>query len=334
MSGATFRRNRAGREAVARAPSAPLTRCPARRARARRGVPPPAGEPTGASARDGGMTCLRYSATMRALLVQGSTPPTYWGYGHSLPFIRKDAALPPLGLATLAAHLPPGWELRLHDLHLGPLPDELLRWADAVLVSGMLVQAPSMRATLARARALGSPAWRAARRPPPPRSASRRRRTCSGARRRVGSSGSSRRWSGRGPSASRLLSPPGESRPDLALARVPRFDLIALDRYASHAIQVSRGCPFTCEFCDIIEVFGRVPRVKSPAQVLAELDALRQLGARGRSSSSTTTSSATGARPRGSCRSFRAGSARTASPSTSTRRRASTSRRCPSSSAR
>ena len=77
---------------------------------------------------------------MRALLVQGASPPTYWGYGRSLPFIRKDATLPPLGLATLAAHLPEAWELAVHDLHLGPLPDEALRAADAVLVSGMLVR--------------------------------------------------------------------------------------------------------------------------------------------------------------------------------------------------
>jgi radical SAM superfamily enzyme YgiQ (UPF0313 family) len=79
----------------------------------------------------------------------------------------------------------------------------------------------------------------------------------------------------------RILSPPGLERPDLALARVPRFDLLDLDAYATFALQVSRGCPFTCEFCDIIEVFGRVPRVKSPAQVVAELEALHALGARG-----------------------------------------------------
>ena len=64
---------------------------------------------------------------MRALLVQAATPPTYWGYQHSLPFIRARATLPPLGLATLAAHLPDGWELRLRDLHLGPIGDEELR---------------------------------------------------------------------------------------------------------------------------------------------------------------------------------------------------------------
>src|SRR5574341_2552083 len=79
----------------------------------------------------------------------------------------------------------------------------------------------------------------------------------------------------------RSLSPPGGERPDLALARVPRFDLCELDRYSTFAIQTTRGCPFSCEFCDVIEIFGRTPRVKSPAQVIAELDALHRLGARG-----------------------------------------------------
>jgi len=80
---------------------------------------------------------------------------TYWGYQHSLPFIRKGATLPPLGLATLAAHLPDSWELRIHDLHLAPLRDGDLRWADAVLVSGMLVQSASIREVLTRASRLG-----------------------------------------------------------------------------------------------------------------------------------------------------------------------------------
>jgi len=218
---------------------------------------------------------------MRALLVQAATPPTYWSYQHSLPFIRKKATLPPLGLATLAAHLPVSWELRLRDLHLAPLADEDLRWADAVLVSGMLVQASSMHEVLARARALGKTTVAGG--PAPTTSpeafpeathvfqgeAEGRLERLVLALERPGSV------------AERVLSPAGAERPDLAQARVPRFDLVDLDAYSTFAIQVSRGCPFTCEFCDIIEVFGRVPRVKSPAQVVAELEALRRLGARG-----------------------------------------------------
>ncbi len=218
---------------------------------------------------------------MRALLVQAASPRTYWGYQHSLPFIRKDAALPPLGVATLAAHLPERWDLRIRDLHLGPVGDEELRSADAVLVSGMLVQERSIRETLARARSLGRPTvvgGPAATATPEafPEATHVFRGEAEGRLERLVEA-----LERPGTIADRIVSPTGDARPDLALARVPRFDLLELDRYASHAIQVSRGCPFTCEFCDIIEVFGRVPRVKSPAQVLAELDALRRLGARG-----------------------------------------------------
>jgi radical SAM superfamily enzyme YgiQ (UPF0313 family) len=82
------------------------------------------------------------------------------------------------------------------------------------------------------------------------------------------------------PGTSRILEAPA-GRPSLLEAPVPRFDLLEVRGYRSMCIQTSRGCPFTCEFCDIIEVFGRVPRVKQPAQVLAELEALRVLGHRG-----------------------------------------------------
>src|SRR5512133_1085001 len=218
---------------------------------------------------------------MRTLLVQAATPITYWGYQHSPPFIRKGASRPPLGLATLAAHLPDSWELRLRDLHLAPLDDADLQWADAVLVSGMLAQQASIRETLVRAARLGKvtvvggPAATTS-----PDAFPEAMHVFQGEAegrldRLVEALEHPERASGR------ILSPPGLDRPDLSLTRVPRFDLLALDRYASFAIQVSRGCPFSCEFCDIIEVFGRTPRVKASAQVLAELDALHRLGARG-----------------------------------------------------
>ncbi|HVP69279.1 MAG TPA: radical SAM protein [Anaeromyxobacteraceae bacterium] len=215
---------------------------------------------------------------MRALLVNGRSPSTYWSYDFSLPFAGKEAALPPLGLATLAALLPDRWEIRMVDLQVDPLDDEDIRWADAVLVSGMLVQADSMREVVGRARALG-------------------RRTVVGGPAPTTSPGAfpeadhvfRGEAEGRldvlvaalespGLPAPRLLSPPGDERPSLDSSPVPRFDLLDLGRYASYSIQVSRGCPFRCEFCDIIEVYGRVPRLKSPRQVIAELDALLRAG--------------------------------------------------------
>jgi len=218
---------------------------------------------------------------MRALLVQARSPATYWSYEHSLSFVGKAAALPPLGLVTLAAHLPESWELRVRDLNVASLEDADLDWAEAVLVTGMLVQADSMREVLGRARARG------------------RRTVVGGPAPTVAPGlfpGADHLFQGEaegrldllvrvlespGVAGPRLLSPQADDRPDLALARIPRFDLLDLSRYASQALQYSRGCPFHCEFCDIIEVFGRIPRMKSPEQVLAELDALYALGARG-----------------------------------------------------
>jgi radical SAM superfamily enzyme YgiQ (UPF0313 family) len=218
---------------------------------------------------------------MRALLVQSRSPTTYWSFEHSLPFLGKAATYPPLGIATLAALLPSHWDLRLRDLHVAPLDDADLAWADVVLVSGMLIQLESMRGVLRRARAMG-------------------RRTVVGGPAPSTApelfDGADHVFRGEAegrldllvrvleapmPGSPRLLSPVGDERPDLRLARVPRFDLLDLSSYASHALQYSRGCPFQCEFCDIIEIFGRVPRVKSPEQVVAELDALRAMGARG-----------------------------------------------------
>jgi radical SAM superfamily enzyme YgiQ (UPF0313 family) len=218
---------------------------------------------------------------MRALLVQPRSPVTYWSYEHSLPFVGKATTLPPLGLVTLAALLPQAWSLRLRDLNVAPLADADLEWAEVVLLSGMLVQADSMRQVLRRARALG-------------------RRTVAGGPAATGAPAlfdeADHLFLGEaegrlallvetleapGLAPPRVLSPPGADQPALSLARVPRFDLLDVDRYANQALQYSRGCPFHCEFCDIVELYGNVPRVKSPEQVVAELDAVHARGARG-----------------------------------------------------
>jgi radical SAM superfamily enzyme YgiQ (UPF0313 family) len=216
---------------------------------------------------------------MHVLLVYPAFPTTYWGFQHSLPLIGKRATLPPLGLISVAALFPRSWELRLVDENVEPLRTEDLRWADVVLTGGMLVQESAMHDILTRARRLG-------------------RRTVVGG---PACTTSPERFDDadcvfRGeaecrvdaliaaiedrPGTSRILDAP-DARPSLHEAPVPRFDLLDVRRYRSMCIQTSRGCPFTCEFCDIIEVFGRVPRVKKPGQVLAELEALRQLGHRG-----------------------------------------------------
>jgi radical SAM superfamily enzyme YgiQ (UPF0313 family) len=215
---------------------------------------------------------------MKVLLVQPETPLTYWSFQHALPFVGKKTAFPPLGLVSLAGLLPRDWELSLLDLNVESLQDERLLDADVILVTGMLIQSESMRAVLRRARALG-------------------KRTVAGGPAVTSSpdvfpeADHLFRGEAEGrlellihalenPDAAtpRLLSPQGGDRPAMRLAPVPRFDLLEPSHYASMSIQISRGCPFTCEFCDIIELFGRVPRLKSAEQVVAELDALYATG--------------------------------------------------------
>lgn len=213
---------------------------------------------------------------MRVLLVHPLFPVTYWGFQHALSVIGKRASLPPLGLVTVAAHLPDTCRARLVDLNVQALHDRDLDWADVVLVGGMRIQMPSMLEVIRRARRRG-------------------RRVIVGGPAATTSPGEfeeadvvfTGEIEGReeelaaalqGTSA-RLL--PAGDRPALDSSRVPRFDLLDLTAYASMSVQYSRGCPFRCEFCDIIEIFGRVPRLKPTERLLAELDALHRLGWRG-----------------------------------------------------
>ena len=235
-----------------------------------------------ASRRDQPMTIEAHIVgTMHALLVHPRTPPTYWGFQHSLPIAGKAASLPPLGLLSLAPLLPREWDIRVLDENTEPLTDDALRWADVVFLTGMIIHAAGMREVLARARRLG-------------------KRTVVGGPAvntdpglfpeadhlfRGEAEGRTDRLVGAlrtpGEKAPRLLSPEAEDRPAMTIVPTPRFDLVDHRRYASMSLQYSRGCPFQCEFCDIIEVFGRKPRTKTPDQVRAELDALRATGYRG-----------------------------------------------------
>ncbi len=215
---------------------------------------------------------------MRALLVYPEFPMSYWGQQRALPLTGKRAVVPPLGLLTVASLLPKHWALRLVDMNVGPLDEEALAWADVVMVSAMRVQRESFHAVVRRAHALGK---RVVAGGPyvttDPDAGADADHLVLGEAEEILPELARQLERGLAPTRVSAL----ERRPDVTQSPVPRFDLLEVDRYASVGVQFSRGCPFQCEFCDIIEIFGRKPRTKSPAQLVAELDAVRATGFRG-----------------------------------------------------
>ena len=92
---------------------------------------------------------------MKILLVSPKTPDTFWSFKHVLKFVSKKSSIPPLGLLTVAAMLPPDWELRLVDKNVEPLNDANLQWADYVLIGAMIVHKESVKHIVARCVAFG-----------------------------------------------------------------------------------------------------------------------------------------------------------------------------------
>jgi radical SAM superfamily enzyme YgiQ (UPF0313 family) len=212
---------------------------------------------------------------IRALLVWPTFPDSFWSFRGMLPIVGGDAILPPLGLITLAALCPPRWSVRLVDCSVEPLRDEDLRWADLVMISGMYVQREGIERVARRARALdrrvmiGGPYASSQ----PDVVLQLADHVVTGEPDEVFSEIAGQLEQG---TARRLyvLS----EKPDVSKTPAPRFDLLKIGSYASMALQFSRGCPFQCEFCDIITLYGRKPRTKTPRQMLAEFDALYKLG--------------------------------------------------------
>ncbi len=214
------------------------------------------------------------ATSLRILLVYPEFPDTFWSFKHALKFVRKKAGAPPLGLLTVAAMLPPEWEKRLVDLNVTKLTEKDLKWADYVFVSAMVVQRESAQAVIQRCKSVGA-------------------KVVAG-----------------GPlftmepeqfpdvdhlvlnEAEATLKPflddleHGQARrvyssteyPDIHQTPVPLWQLANLKYYDSVSIQFSRGCPFSCDFCNVTAMLGHRPRTKTAAQVIAELDSLYALG--------------------------------------------------------
>jgi len=214
---------------------------------------------------------------MRALLVYPKFRDSYWSFEKALELIGKRAMMPPLGLITVAAILPQDWEFRLRDRNIETVSDEDWAWADLVLLSGMLVQKDDMHAAIAEAHRHGKPTVCGG----PYATALPQELEEAGADFLVLDEGEITipLWLedlGRG--AKRGVYTAGGEKPDVTQTPIPRFDLLDLTAYSEMAIQYSRGCPFRCEFCDIIVLYGRRPRTKTPEQLLAELERLYEIG--------------------------------------------------------
>jgi radical SAM superfamily enzyme YgiQ (UPF0313 family) len=214
---------------------------------------------------------------MKVLLIYPEFPDTYWSFRHALTFEGKRAAFPPLGLLTISAMLPSDWQRRLVDMNVAKLREADIEWADVVFASAMLVQKDSLRQVVNRCKALGKRVVVGG-----PYVSTSAEHLPEADHIFIGEAESTlpeflREFEeGR---ARRIYQAP--TKPALTDTPAPDFQLAALDRYSAMSVQYSRGCPFQCEFCDIIEIYGRVPRTKTNRQMLSELDALYALGWRG-----------------------------------------------------
>lgn len=214
---------------------------------------------------------------MRVLLIYPLFPKTFWSYEKILELVDRKVLLPPLGLITVAAILPQHWEFKLADRNVRAVTEAEWEWADLVIISAMIVQKEDFLAQIREAKrrgkqvAVGGPYATAI-----PEDAQE-----AGVDYLILDEGeitlplfveAIERGEKQG-----IFRANGE-KPDVTITPIPRFDLLELDAYDSMSIQFSRGCPFQCEFCDIIVLYGRKPRTKTPAQLIAELDALYNIG--------------------------------------------------------
>ena len=198
---------------------------------------------------------------------------SYWGLEHALPMLGKKCNLPTACLPLLAALTPDGHRVTIVDENVEPIDYDAVARADIVGLTGMSVQRVRMREILGELKArgaftvVGGP-W-----------VTVQEDYFEGLADAIFIGEAEATWpqflsewaEGRHQARYEQL-----ERTDMTTVPVPRYDLIDTKNYLFGSVQFSRGCPFQCEFCDIIVTFGRKPRLKTSAQVIAELEALRK----------------------------------------------------------
>jgi len=209
----------------------------------------------------------------RVLCVFPIYTPAFGTFQHAYKLMyRVKAFMPPQGLLLIAAYMPQGWPVRFVDENITPATDADLAWADVVMVTGMHIQADQIRDIARRAHAAGKPVVLGG----PSVSASPEAYPDIDYL-HVGEMGDATDEIVRALDASTARPPQqiiAKTKERLPLTRfpVPAYDAIPLGRYLLGTLQFSSGCPYTCEFCDIPGLYGRQPRMKTPQQIVAELD--------------------------------------------------------------
>ena len=216
---------------------------------------------------------------MKVLLIYPVFPTSFWSFEKAVEGIGKKAFMPPLSLVTVAALLPQSWEFRLVDRNIEDLTEEDWDWAEMVMVSGMIVQQIDFLSQIEEAKRRNLPVAVGG----PYATSLPNDMLDAGADFLVLDEGEDTiplfiKALERGEKSGIFRS---KEKPDVSRTPIPRYDLLKMDAYFLMAIQYSRGCPFRCEFCDIIILYGRKPRTKTPSQVMEEMQLLFDLGWRG-----------------------------------------------------